>query len=474
MSFPNHPDRRLRLAPALLLFLLTACVPGGVAGLLPGQRASDPPPTVTPSVTPSPTPAPDRPIEPAWVSEQEYLSGGEVIGDRVLVMAPGEAPDRTDLAALDKDTGKELWRRPWSPHSGTESGKVGLVKAADQYYAVFVTDKGERGANYVPYQDLISVRLSDGETRTVIEQAYLRYIPSICSVGSDRSCFVAQLDGFTEWNWVEWAPADGQRTMSRLAFPMGHVIGGWSHTVRDNGTDDPNEQFGLVRDGRVQWLVDSRQTLGSPVGSFNLSQKSGDAPVVISTTDGELTDLSAARLVALRPQDGGVVWRRDGVFGCAAYIDVEEPATGGPLSRCEGAGKIGEPGSVMALVQIDRETGRTLRGFPIDAVKENLEEPAERPILPLHHTAVTKDGRRKVLDTRSGETADLDLGRSLCQVQVRRPHRFYKEPRLIGYAVKPCQGEDRDRTLPANLIDVQGDKGFATALRGGKVYAYRA
>ncbi len=57
---------------------------------------------------------------------------------------------------------------------------------------------------------------------------------------------------------------------------------------------------------------------------------------------------------------------------------------------------------------------------------------------------------------------------------MRRPHRFYKEPRLIGYAVKPCQGEDRDRTLPANLIDVQGDKGFATALRGGKVYAYRA
>lgn len=451
---------------AVLLASLTA-----VAG------CSGPPPQPgaqrAPSRTVTPPGAAPRRLSPWWVSTQDYLSGGVLHGNRMLTQARGARPGTIDLVALDRDSGTEVWRHPWSPSGSSDAFavSVSVVESADDRFAVFVMDRDETDGDGIPFESLVAVRVSDGRVTTLLDQAYLPWPVRRCGPASRRVCAGVRLPDRV-WRWIDVDPASGDLRMVPLERPLAVLTQEMAVTRLADGTADPHERLALVRDGRVLWSVDSRETFGAPLdeGAQVFDRAEGDLVVVDVPGNG---DRATARTVALRSADGAVVWRRDGVGRCGA---TAVPPSTRLLMACEGAGRPDTPGARLALVLLDRLTGRTEQSHRIDATTYNVsQKPDLEPLVPPHLSPVELDGRRVLLDGSTGGRTPFEPAGHLCWTSVDAEHRFYPGVRLAaGRRVQACEGADADRTISVDEAEAWGvTDGVTTMLRGGKVHAYR-
>lgn len=419
-----------------------------------------------------PPAAPTR-LSPWWVSTGDYLSGGTLQGNRVLTLARGAGAGTIDVVALDRDSGAEMWRLPWSPSGSADTFGVGVavVETPDDRVAVFPLDGGESPKEGIPFQTLVAVRVSDGRVTSLLDGAYVPWPARPCGPGGRRLCAGVQLPG-QGWRWLEVDPTSGDRRLTSMERPLAVFAQDLAVTRMDDGGADPNERLVMVRDGRVQWSVNSLQTFGSRLAGGSTILNRGDGDLVVVSTAGS-GDWATARTVALRPTDGTVVWHRQGVAKCGA---AAEPSSTRFLMACEGAGRPDTPGSRLALVVLDRATGRTERSYPIDSTTYNASQhPEVEPVVPGHLSSVVVGGRRVLLDGSTGAQVPFDPGAQLCWSEVDAEHRFYPGVHLVaGRSVHACTGPDTDRTITVDEAEAWGvTEGVTTMLRGGKVHAYR-
>lgn len=473
---------RHRLFAPLLVFavLLTACSPPSA-----GDRAADE----------------STPVAPVWQTEGTYLSSGSIYGDRVLAVSPGAEPGRIDLVGLDIGTGRELWRYGWSPNGALDMApRWTVIDRADDAFVVFVEDGGEPWGDYVPPQSLVSVRLSDGRRTVIEERVYMRGYVDTCGPEESKAC-VGIIDHADQWIGLEIDPDTGVATRKPLDQPHAELGGGLQVTIVDTGAADPDEELRMVRDGRVLWTLDSRETfgrtiLGAQTAAWDRIRKGdggsdrntdseaedgsdsntdsgaeGDSAWLMWVRTGDKQDLGASLLTAVSAT-GEVLWQRRGMSECLGAMGVEIE---GLVRVCEGWGQAGAADARFEMVLLDPMTGYTVRRHRLDPPETDVEAAGQRAAgMPTGHKVVTVDGTPQVLDTRTGALTPFDPTTQLCWDPVTAAFRGAKDALEMGYRVVPCAGEGTDRTLPRSLVEQWTDEAeWVTVLRGDKIFAYR-
>ncbi|MDO5500472.1 MAG: PQQ-binding-like beta-propeller repeat protein [Propionibacteriaceae bacterium] len=427
---------------------------------------------------PESAPPPEDRVEPAWETTGAYLSEGSIHGDRLLTAAPGAESGRIDLVGLDLATGGEVWRYGWSPNGGSSrAARWTVIENGEEAYVVFFEDRGEEWTEYVPQQSLISVRVSDG-LRTMIElQGFASGSATSCGPEDTRVCHTI-LDKDGAWTWLDVDPSTGHVERRALLQGSALLLGGFGVTLGHYGGPAEHERVVLIEEGKTIWMFDSQRVLGRTVkngGAFWMHHSGEDEdPLLLWGELGADDDFGAARLTAVSPTVGDVLWQRDGIRACTDSLNPDDE---GLIRACEGSGRVGDPGARYAFVLLDPRTGETVRSYDLDPPAEvNAELGSGRSAeLDDRQELVTVDGEEQVLDTRTGERTPFERADRMCWERVEAAHHGSPEtPLWFGYRTVPCEGEDTDRTLTKSEVEEwAGDAGWVTLLRGDKIYGYR-